>query len=122
MHRVDAGRHGASRPERLRPRTAALAGIVLAGVAWWVLVFAGYGVERSACPDPSPALATIAGVATPLAATLGWALAIWAYRATAAERSAQWLVGAAGLYVGTLAWGATVTGAVGLLVVDVCRI
>ena len=106
--------------ERPLPRTAALVGIVLAGLAWWVLVFAGYGVERSACPDPSPAIVTVAAILCALAATAGWLLAVWAYTASAGERSNQWLVGAAGLYVSTLAWAATVTGAVALFVVDLC--
>lgn len=106
--------------ERPLPRTAALVGIVLAGLAWWVLVFAGYGVERSACPDPSPALATVAAILCALAATAGWLLAVWAYTASAGERSNQWLVGAAGLYVTTLAWAATVTGTVALFAVDLC--
>lgn len=108
------------RSARLRPRTAALAGILVGGLAWWVLVFAGYGVERSACPDPAPAVSEALAVTCALAATAGWLLAVWAYRASASERSAQWLVGAAGLYVTTLAWAATLTGAVALLVVDLC--
>jgi len=108
--------------EPLRPRTAALTGIVLGGLAWWVLVFAGYGVERSACPAGAPLLATIVGVACPLVASAGWVLAVWAYAASASQPSNEWLVGAAGLYLTTLAAAATITGGIALLVVDLCSL
>jgi hypothetical protein len=48
------------------------------------------------------------------------AAAVWAYRETAGEPSGEWLLGAAGLYVTTLAWAATITAAVCLFFVDVC--
>ena len=52
----------------------------------------------------------------------GIAAAIWAYRETAGEPCGEWLLGATSLYVTTLAWAATVTGAAALLFVDVCSL
>ena len=44
------------------------------------------------------------------------------YRESAGAPSGEWLLGAAGLYVTSLAWTASVTGAVALLFVDVCSL
>jgi len=101
-------------------RTAALAGIALASVSWLVLLFAGFGGEAAACPRDSPAWVAALAVACAVAATLGMAAAVWAYRESAGEPSGDWLLGAAGLYVTSLAWAATITGAVVLFFVDVC--
>jgi hypothetical protein len=104
------------------PRNAALAGIALASVSWFVLLFAGFAGEAAACPDSSPAWVAPVTVACAVTATLGMAAAVWAYRETAGEPSGEWLLGAAGLYVTTLAWAATVTGAVALFFVNVCSL
>jgi len=104
----------------VRPRDASLGGIALAALSWLVLVFAGYGVERSACPGGAPAVSVAVAVASVLGGTLGLVLAIVAYRATASERSGDWLLGAAGLYGTVAAGAATVGGAVSLLALDLC--
>jgi hypothetical protein len=104
------------------PRNAALAGMALASVSWFVLMFGGFGGEAAACPDGSPAWVAPVTVACAVTATLGMAAAVWAYRETAGEPSGEWLLGAAGLYVTTLAWTATVTGAAALLFMDVCSL
>ena len=105
-----------------RPKNAALAGMALASVSWFVLLFGGFGGEAAACPEGSPAwVAPVAG-ACAVTATLGMGAAVWAYRETAGESSGEWLLGAAGLYVTTLAWAATITGAVSLFFVDVCSL
>jgi hypothetical protein len=87
-----------------------------------VLVVAGFAVEGATCPDPSSWLAGLVGGICAVGATAGWALTVWAYRRSAGEPSGEWLAGAAGLYVATLAWAATVTGAVALQLVDVCEL
>ena len=104
------------------PRKGALAGIALASVSWLLLLFAGFGGEAAACPEDSPAWAAPLAVACAVAATLGMAAAVWAYRESAGEPSGDWLLGAAGLYVTSLAWAATITGAVSLFFVDVCSL
>jgi len=106
----------------IRPRNAALAGMVLGSVSWFVLLFAGFGGEAATCPDGDAAWVAPVAVACAVIATLGIAAAVWAYRETAGEPSGEWLLGAAGLYVTTLAWAATVTGAVALFFVDVCSL
>ena len=105
-----------------RPKSAALAGMVLASVSWFVLLFAGFGAEEAACPNGDAVWAAPVAVACAVIATLGMAAAVWAYRETAGEPSGDWLLGAAGLYVTTLAWAATITGAVSLFFVDVCSL
>lgn len=96
--------------------------MALASVSWFVLLFAGFGGEQAACPEGSPAWVAVVAVACALTATLGMAAAVWAYRETAGEPSGGWLLGAAGLYLTTLAWAATITGAVSLFLVDVCSL
>jgi hypothetical protein len=104
------------------PKNAALAGVALASVSWFVLLFAGFGGEAAACPEGNPAWVVPVVSACALTATLGMAAAVWAYRESAGEPSGEWLLGAAGLYVTTLAWVATITGALSLLLVDVCSL
>ena len=104
----------------VKVRTAALTGMALASVSWLVVLFAGFGGEAAACPSDSPAWVAALAVACAIAATLGMAAAVWAYRESAGEPSGDWLLGAAGLYVTSLAWAATITGAVGLFFLDVC--
>ena len=104
------------------PRNVALAGIALASVAWFVLLFAGFGGEKAACPEGSPGWIFPLAAACAVTATLGMAAAVWAYRESAGEPSGEWLLGAAGLYVTSLAWTATIAGAVSLLFVDVCSL
>jgi hypothetical protein len=104
------------------PRNAALAGMVLGSVSWFVLLFAGFGGEAAICPDGEAAWVAPVAVACAGIATLGMVAAVWAYRETAGEPSDDWLLGAAGLYVTTLAWAATITGAVALFFVDVCSL
>jgi hypothetical protein len=104
------------------PKNAALAGIALASVSWFVLLFAGFGGEKAACPEGNAAWVIPLAVACAITATLGMAAAVWAYRETAGEPSSEWLLGAAGLYVTSLAWTATIAGAVSLFLVDVCSI
>ena len=106
----------------VRPKTAALAGIALAATTWFVVLFAGFGGEKASCPEASPAWVGLVVIACAIAATVGMVAAVWAYRETAGEPSRDWLLGAAGLYVTTLFWTATVTGAVSLLLVDVCTV
>lgn len=106
----------------LRPTNVALAGMVLASASGFVLLFAGYGGEAAACPAGDAAWVEPVAVACAVIATLGMAAAVWAYRKTAGEPSGEWLLGAAGLYVTTLAWTATVTGAAALFFVDVCSL
>jgi len=96
--------------------------MALGGLAWFVLLFGGFGGARASCPQTGHMWVQALAVACALAATVGFGLAIWAYRASASEPSAEWLLGAAGLYVTTLAWAGTVTGAVALLAVDLCSI
>jgi hypothetical protein len=104
------------------PKKAALAGIALASVSWVVVLFAGFGGDAAACPDDGPAWVAPLAVACAVTATLGMAAAVWAYRESAGEASGDWLLGAAGLYVTSLAWAATITGAVSLFFVDVCSV
>ncbi len=106
----------------VRPKHAAVAGMVLASASGFVLLFAGYGGEAAACPAGDAAWVAPVAVACAIIATLGMAAAVWAYRETAGEPSGEWLLGAAGLYVTTLAWTATITGAGALFFVDVCSI
>jgi len=96
--------------------------MVLGSVGWFVLLFVGFVGAATTCPDGSRAWVVPIAVACALIATLAMAAAIWAYRATAGEPSDEWLLGAASLYVTTLAWAATVTGAVSLSFVDVCSL
>ena len=104
------------------PKSAALAGIALASVSWLVLLFAGFGGEQAACPEGDAAwVVPLAGVCA-VTATLGMAAAVWAYRESAGEPSGEWLLGAAGLYVTSLAWTAKIAGAVSLYFVDVCSL
>jgi hypothetical protein len=107
---------------RLHPARAALVGVALATAAWIVLVVAGFAVEGASCPDPNAWVSGVVGAACAAVATSGWALAIWAYSRSAGRPSGPWLAGAAGLYVATLGWAATVTGAVALQLVDVCEL
>ena len=104
------------------PRNAALAGIALASVSWFVLLFGGFGGEKAACPAGDSAWVAPIAVACAFTATLGMAAAVWAYRESAGAPSSTWLLGAAGLYVTTLAWTATIAGTVSLLLVDVCSL
>jgi len=104
------------------PKNAALAGMALASVSWFVLLFAGFGGEKTACPEGHPAWVVPAVVACAVTATLGMAAAVWAYRGSAGDPSGEWLLGAAGLYVTTLAWAATITGTASLLLLDVCSL
>jgi hypothetical protein len=105
-----------------RPKNMALAGMVLGSVSSFVLLFAGFGGEAATCPEGNAVWVPPVAVACAVVASLGMAAAVWAYRETAGEPSGEWLLGAAGLYVTTLAWTATVTGAVALFVVDVCAL
>jgi uncharacterized membrane protein YhaH (DUF805 family) len=102
------------------PRVAAPSAIALTAGSWLLLVFAGFGGERASCPDPTSAWVDVLAVACALAASLGMALAIWSYRASDREPSGEWLLGAAGLYIATLGWAATITSAITLLTVDLC--
>jgi hypothetical protein len=104
------------------PRNAALAGIAVASLSWFVLLFAGFGAERAACPEGDASWGAPLAVGCAIAATLGLVAAVWAYRESAGEPSGEWLLGAAGLYVTTLAWTATVAGAAALFFVDVCTL
>ena len=106
----------------VRPKNAALAGMVLGSVSWFALLFAGFGGEAATCPNGDAAWVAPVAAACAVTATLGMAAAVWAYRETAGEPSDEWLLGAAGLYVTTLAWAATITGAVSLFFVDVCSL
>jgi hypothetical protein len=115
-------RSGDPRPRIARPKNAVLAGMVLASASGFVLLFAGFGGEASACPEGGAAWVTRVAVACAVVATLGMMAAVWAYRETAGEPSGEWLLGAAGLYLTTLAWTATITGAAALLLVDLCAI
>lgn len=116
----EAPRRVPSGQARLTPRAGALAGIALSSLAWLVLVFAGFGGEWSACPGSPSALVQALGVVCPVVATAGLLLAVWAYRASAGPRSAEWLLGAAGLYVTVIGWAGAVTGGGALLLVDLC--
>jgi membrane-bound metal-dependent hydrolase YbcI (DUF457 family) len=104
------------------PKKAALTGIGLACLSWFVLLFAGFGGEKAACPDGDASWVIPLTIGCAITATLGMVAAVWAYRESAGEPSGEWLLGAAGLYVTTLAWTATVAGAAALLFVDVCSI
>jgi hypothetical protein len=104
------------------PKNAALAGMAVASASWIVLLFVGFGGQKAACPQSSPAWVAPVAVACAITATLGMAAAVWAYRQSAGEPSSEWLLGAAGLYVTSLAWTATITGAVSLFLVDVCSL
>jgi hypothetical protein len=103
-------------------RNAALVSVTLGSASWFVLLFGGFGGEAAACPAGSPAWVTPVAVVCAVTATVGMAAAVWAYRATAGEPSGAWLLGAASLYVTTLAWAATVTGAAALVLVDMCSL
>ena len=107
---------------RLTPARAALVGVLLAASAWIVLVVGGFAVEAATCPDPPAWLAPSVGAVCGLVATVGWALTIWGYKRSEGPASGEWLAGAAGLYIATLAWAATVTGAIALQIVDVCEL
>lgn len=113
---------GGGRIQAITPRNSALAGMALASVSWFAVLFGGFGGEATACPAGSPTWVTPLAAACAVTATVGMASAIWAYRETAGEPSGEWLLGAASLYVTTLAWAATVTGAAALLFVDVCSL
>jgi hypothetical protein len=104
------------------PKHAVLAGIALASASWFVVMFGGFGGAAAACPEGRPAWVAPVAVACAVTATLGMAAAVWAYRETAGKPSGEWLLGAAGLYVTTLAWAATITAAVSLFFVDVCSL
>jgi hypothetical protein len=104
----------------LRPRTVSSLGVALAWVGFLVVMFAGFGGERAACPSSSPTWVTVLAILCALAATVGFALAAWAYSATAGEPSGDWLFGAAGLYVTALGWVGAIGGAGMLLAVDLC--
>jgi hypothetical protein len=108
--------------EAATPKNAALAGIALASVSWFVLLFAGFGGKKAACPEVDAAWVVPLVVACAVTATLGMAAAVWAYRESAGAPSSDWLLGAAGLYVTTLAWTATIAGAVSLFLVDMCSL
>lgn len=105
---------------RISSRNAALSGIALASLSWLVLLFAGFGGEKAACPEGGAGWVVPLAVACAITATFGMAAAVWAYRESAGEASGEWLLGAAGLYVTSLAWTATLTGAAALFFVDVC--
>lgn len=126
MHHVlvtGSGRSAAQSGLRLiRRRNGALAGMILGSLSWFVLLFVGFGGEASACPNSDPAWIPPLAVACAIVASLGMVAAVWAYRETAGAPSGEWLLGAAGLYVTTLAWAATVTGAGALLFVDLCSL
>jgi hypothetical protein len=96
--------------------------MVLGALSWFVLLFVCFGGEVAACPDGDPAWVPPVAVACAVMASLGMAAAIWGYRETEGEPSGEWLLGAAGLYVTTLAWAGTVTGAVALFFVDLCSL
>ena len=113
---------GEAGPRIIKAKNGALAGVVLSSASWFVLLFAGFGGEASTCPEGGPTWVEPVAVACAVIATLGMAAAVWAYRETAGEPSGEWLLGAAGLYVTTLAWAATLTGAVALFFVDVCSL
>ena len=115
-------RRGDSGLRIFTPKNAAIAGIVLASASGFVLLFAGFGGEASSCPEGDAAWVAPVAVTCAVIATLGMAAAVWAYRETAGEPSGEWLLGAAGLYVTTLAWTATITGAAALFLVDVCSL
>ena len=104
------------------PTNAALAGIALASLSWFILLFAGFGGEKAACPDGASSWVAPLVVGCAITATIGMVAAVWAYRESAGEPSGEWLLGAAGLYVTTLAWTATVAGAAASLFVDVCSL
>lgn len=105
-----------------RRRYAALGGIALASASWLVVLFAGFGGAAASCPDGEPPWLLPLALGCAVVATAGMASAVWAYRETAGEPSDAWLLGAAGLYVTTLGWAATLTGAGALLLVDVCSL
>ncbi len=115
-------RSAGSRIRAATPKNAALAGIALASLSWLVLLFAGFGGERAACPEGDGAWVIPLAVVCAVTATLGMAAAVWAYRESAGAPSGEWLLGAAGLYVTSLAWTATIAGSVSLFVVDVCSL
>lgn len=119
MGRRTAGQTGL---RLIRRKNGAVAGMALGSLSWFVLLFAGYGAEAAACPKGAPAWILPLAVACAVVASLGMALAVWAYRDTAGTPSGEWLLGAAGLYVTTLAWAATVTGAAALFFVDLCSL
>lgn len=105
---------------RLYPKTASWIGIALAWVGFLVVMFAGFGGERAACPSPSPSWVTALAILCALAATVGFGLAAFGYSATAGEPSGEWLFGAAGLYLTALGWVGAIGGAGSLLAVDLC--
>lgn len=115
-------RTGDPRLWALTPKKAALAGIVLGSAGWFLLLFVGFVGAETTCPGGEAGWVAPLAVACMVIATLGMAAAVWAYRETAGEPSDEWLLGAAGLYVTTLAWAATITGAVSLFFVDVCSL
>ena len=115
-------RTGDPRLWALTPKKAALAGIVLGSAGWLVLLFVGFVGVEATCPDGGAAWVAAVAVACTVIATLEMVAAVWAFRETAGEPSDEWLLGAAGLYVTTLAWAATITGAVSLFFVDVCSL
>lgn len=113
---------GGPAPRTIKPKSGALAGMVLSSASWFVLLFAGFGGEASTCPEGDATWIEPVAVVCAVIATLAMAAAVWAYRETAGEPSGEWLLGAAGLYVTTIAWAATLTGAVALFFVDVCSL
>lgn len=106
---------------RISARNAAFTGTALASLSWLVLLFAGFGGEKAACPGDAAWILPLALVCA-VTATFGMAAAVWAYRESAGEPSGEWLLGAAGLYATSLAWTATLTGAAALFFVDVCSL
>ena len=104
------------------PTNAALAGIALASLSWFILLFAGFGGEKAACPEGAGSWVIVLVIGCAITATLGMVAAVWAYRESAGEPSGEWLFGAAGLYVTSLGWTATVAGAAALIFVDVCSL
>ena len=72
-------------------------------------------MRRRPARKNSPASVAPVAVACAVTATLGMAAATWAYRESAGEPSGDWLIGAAGLYVTSLAWAATITARVSVL-------
>ena len=115
-------RTGDPRLWSLAPKKAAIAGIALGSAGWFLLLFVGFVGAEAECPDVEMTWVAPLAVTCMVIATLGMVLAVWAYRETAGEPSDEWLLGAAGLYVTTLAWTATIIGAVSLLFVDVCSL
>jgi hypothetical protein len=105
----------------LRPRTAAWLAIALGGIAW-AAGGGSFAGERAACPGPQSVLVAAVALVASATGCAGLLLAVGAYRATASERSGDWLLAAAGLYVSALAAISAVAGTVTLLAVDLCEL